>query len=458
MIHRVHGARLLIVDDDPAMCTLLRSGLEYEGYRVTLAHSRGQLQEVLQRQVFEGILLDLFLGDESTLDAIPGVLAIQPQATVIVMTAKGSIELAVQAMEKGASTFICKSPDTGNIIDEVKQRLQHLQGPRFDATMERESENFGLIGKSPEIRKVLETIHRVKNIDATVLILGESGTGKELVARALHHLSDRAHKPFEAINCGAIPENLLESELFGYRRGAFTDAKADQKGLFEVCDGGTLFLDEIGEMPLGLQVKLLRVLQEREVRPLGSAQAVKVTARVVVATNRDLRHEVNQRNFRADLYYRLSVFTMRIPALRERRDDIPLLVQHYLSHYNERYHRDIEPPSRELMSRIVTYDWPGNIRELQHAIERGVVFSTNRQLNVADIFQTGVEWTSPNSQTYMGSLVYAEAKETFERQYIESVLAATKGNISEAARTSGRFRSDIYRLIKRYEIDLNTFK
>ncbi len=273
-------------------------------------------------------------------------------------------------------------------FDPVRASQQHAR-PRFQAkSVQRVARkeiggaSLGIIGASQSIQQVFDRIHQVKDVDSTVLINGESGTGKELVARAIHQSSTRAKERFEAVNCGAIAANLLESELFGHKRGAFTDAKADRKGLFEVCDGGTLFLDEIGEMPMNLQVKLLRVLQEREVMPVGSSSTIKVNTRVVAATNKNLADEVKAGNFRTDLYYRLNVLQILLPPLRERTEDIPLLVRFFLDRFNKRFTKSIQPPTKELESRLVSYAWPGNIRELQNAVERGVVLSEDNTLSL----------------------------------------------------------------------------
>jgi DNA-binding NtrC family response regulator len=302
-----------------------------------------------------------------------------------------------------------------------------------------------------------------------VLILGESGTGKELVARAIHESSSRSDKPFMAINCGAIPEQLLESELFGHRRGSFTDAKSDRKGIFEVCSDGTLLLDEIGDMPLPLQTKLLRVLQERQITPIGATSPMPIRTRVIAATHRDIASEAKMRRFREDLYYRLSVVVVRLPPLRERRDDIPILTEHFLDEFNRRFDRQIRPPNASTMMQLISYDWPGNVRELQNAIERAVVLSSGDELQLDHTFSPtdsptdnidGAKKLTETSElsSTLYTLTLSEAKQQFERTYLRQLLQRSRGNISEAARISGRYRADIYRLMNRYNLACDLLK
>ncbi len=331
-------------------------------------------------------------------------------------------------------------------------------------------ENFKktLIGESPEIRELAKLIEKIKDVDSTVLVLGESGTGKEVVARTLHHSSARKDKHFGTINCSAIPENLLEAELFGHTKGAFTDAKTDRKGIFELCDGGTLLLDEIGDMPLNLQSKILRVLQEKQFSPVGSNEVFDVNTRVIAATNRDIVEEVKNKNFREDLYFRLSVVVVRIPPLRHRKQDIPLLLNFFLEEFNKHFDKTVQCPPK-LLEKFMDYDWPGNIRELKNSIERGVILATNDQMKMEDVFQHLL--FSENEQRREKDLQHnkfsvsedifhlplTEAKQEFEKTYVMNLLKSCDGNISEVARRSNRYRSDIYRLIERYELNkINT--
>lgn len=313
--------------------------------------------------------------------------------------------------------------------------------------------HVGLFGRSPAIRDLADQIQRLKTVDTTVLISGESGVGKELVARALHDLSPRRSAHFEAINCAAIPETLLESQLFGHVKGAFTDAKTDRKGLFVQADRGTLFLDELGELPVGLQGKLLRVLQEKEVLPLGATSTTKVDARIIAATNRDLIAEIERKSFRSDLYFRVSVVEIRVPPLRARREDVPFLVRHFVARMTERYDRrpvDLEPG---VMERLVSYNWPGNVRELQNRVERAVVLSGGGSLDVEDFFPG-----EPRRGHARSGPTFADEKARFERQYLVELLEAARGNVSAAARMAGKFRTDLYRLCSRHQIDPAAFR
>lgn len=326
-----------------------------------------------------------------------------------------------------------------------------------------QSDYAGLIGRSESHVQLLEHISRMKDASASVLITGESGTGKELVARALHEASNRFSGRFEALNCGAVPENLLESELFGHRRGAFTDAKHDKKGLFEVCSNGILFLDEIGDMPLPLQVKLLRVLQEKEIRPLGSTLTVKVNTRIVAATNRDLLEEVKSGRFRKDLYYRLAVLKIHIAPLRERPDDIPLLVKHFITKFAKENAKTIESPSELQIARIKSSSWPGNVRELQNAVERAVVLSRNGKINLEDMFEeSDTQRKSIGQARGMGEmdlpLAHAEAKKVFESCYLRNLLRHAGGNVTEAAKLADKSRVEIYRYLSRNHIAPSEFR
>jgi DNA-binding NtrC family response regulator len=467
-----------MVDDDPCLLELLGAQFRAAGFECDSAECLAESAEMLRRSRYDAVLLDVRLGDEDGLEALPLILRESPTTRVFVMTAKGSIEVAVDAMERGATSFLVKTGDPATLVESLKARLGFgaptLSPAGRSATAGVDPEvrdalvphsnlrgaDFGLIGESPALQRVMDYIDILRDVDSRVLITGESGTGKEVVAKALHSTSSRAGKRFEAINCGAIPEALLESELFGHKRGAFTDAKTDHKGFFETCSEGTLFLDEIGEMPLQLQVKLLRVLQESRVTPVGSNQSIKVTTRVVAATNRSLEEEVRKGRFREDLYYRLSVLKIHLPPLRERTSDIPLLVNHFLGQFNARFGKNVEAPSREIMARLVARPWPGNIRELQNAVERGVVLSRDGKLRVEHMIEDlpGVDAPAPDpvlagaaaAMVDYLAMPLSEAKESFEKYYLRELLKLSRGNISEAARMCGRYRADIYRLMVKY--------
>lgn len=454
-------ASILIVDDDPITRELLEARLEDAGFRVFLAEGLSEFKCRIKERSFDLVLLDLFLGEENGLEVIPDLMRESPYSKIVVMSAHGTIQLAVDALEKGATTFLCKTQELGDLVSVLSQKFPPK--PKLARLSPLSGKNLGIVGATPNIQDVITKIELFKDVDSTILITGESGTGKELVARAIHGESLRRDLRFEAINCGAIPENLLESELFGHKRGAFTDAKSDRKGLFEICDGGTLLLDEIGEMPLPLQVKILRVLQEKEVTPIGGSQSLKIDTRVVVATNRDLAEEVKRGTFRNDLYYRLNVLRIHVPPLRDRKADIPLLIDGFLERFNRRFSRSVKRCSKELETRLVNYDWPGNIRELQNAVERATVLSPDGELHLEHMLELsteGCELTPADapltSDLWQRSL--SDAKCEFEKAYLQHLLQATKGNISEVARISGRYRTDIYRLMTKYNMEGESFR
>lgn len=456
--------RLLIVDDDPVICRLYEATLAHAGFVVSVANDLRQMRDLVGQFSFTAVILDLNLGNEYGIDGLPFLLKQAPFAKVFILTSNASIEKAVECMQRGATGFLTKDMAPDKVAAEISRHLV----PTATAAPEMKpgEEGFvslGLIGESPAIRELIGTIEKIRNVDSTVLILGESGTGKEVVARAIHNTSPRATHRFEAINCGAIPENLLESELFGHKKGAFTDAKADRKGIFEICSQGTLLLDEIGDMPISLQTKLLRVLQERQITPVGAGTSIPINTRVIAATHRDILDEAKSKRFREDLYYRLSVVVLHIPPLRHRTEDVPLLTRHFLEQFNKRFGRGVRYPSNQIMSRIVAYDWPGNVRELQNAIERAVVLSMDDQLHLEHMFQhlqtrqvQGASSSGVDSQVF--ALPLTEAKQHFEKAYLENLLKVSSGNISEAARISGRYRADIYRLMNRYGFDQDQFR
>lgn len=453
---------VLVVDDDPVFRQVMSYALTSRGFHADEAKSIRHLEERIGARHYSAVLLDLMLGDENGLDAIPLLTRVSPATRVIVLTGFGSVDTAVKAMQLGAATYLSKDRSPLEIVQELQKIIapSRLTGRQLNAC-----ENFGLIGNSLSMRKVIELIDRLKDIDSTIVITGESGTGKEVVARALHRASKRACREFQALNCAAIPEQLLESELFGYMRGSFTDAKNDRAGIFEICSEGTLFLDEISEMPLGLQAKLLRVLQEREVTPIGSNRSIKINTRVVASTNRDLLEEVRQGRFREDLYFRISVLRIALPPLRERKDDIPLLLEHFVNEFNAQFERQVSVPSHEVVARLRAFDWPGNVRELRNMIERGVVLSQDGILRVDDMMPGPClhRWPNDAAETFFDVTrddipPLPEAKNRMEEAYLRKALKFARGNVSEAARISGLYRANLYRLMARYGINPGEFK
>ncbi|MEZ4743670.1 MAG: sigma-54 dependent transcriptional regulator [Bdellovibrionota bacterium] len=460
--HRTKHPRhkILVVDDEEDIRALFVAKLEGAGLPADSVDTIDGALALLNKYEYQAVLLDLFLKDENSLDAISTFLSTSPTTKIVILTAHGSIDFAVNAMNKGASGFLVKTdlPDTN--IEKFKKLIN--SGYTSSDKNKNCLENIGIIGKSDPMKELAKKLYKLREVDSTVLLQGESGTGKELFARAIHNLSRRSSGPFIAINCAAISESILESELFGYKRGAFTDARNDRKGYFETCSDGTLFLDEIGEMSPSIQSKLLRVIQEKEVTPLGSCNPVPVNTRIIAATNRNLEAEVKDKKFRQDLFYRLAVFQLTLPTLRERKEDIPLLVNYFVEYYNNRFDKSVANPPEGVCKRLKAYDWPGNIRELQNAIERAVALSDNNEFSADDLLPYS-EWNALNSVDEIPRisdlpLNYQLAKNSFEKHYISNLLLMTHGNVTEAARVSGQYRPNIYRLINKFQIDPHQYK
>jgi DNA-binding NtrC family response regulator len=444
-------SRILVVDDDRDTCRMVAEVLAAPGREFTLESESNQAIHLARTQPFDLVICDINLNSSKNgLDVPRAFKGANPAGQVLLISGFGTLQTAIEAVRAGAFDYISKPFD----IDEVKrtaQRALDQTGPRSIAeTPAVELPDGELIGRTPGMLTVYKQIARAADSVVPVLIAGESGTGKELVARALHRNSQRAARPFVAINCAAIAETLLESELFGHTRGAFTGAIADTKGIFEQGQRGTVFLDEIGETSPALQVKLLRVLEEGEIRPLGGSRPIKVDNRVVAATNRDLERAVAEQQFRADLYYRLSVIVIRIPPLRERRDDIPLLVSAFLTASSTRTGRPIEL-SPGALDVLLSYDWPGNVRQLENTIERIVLFSAGSVVGPDDLpaLLHGTRRDVP-----AGLFEDLPKLEEVERRYIEHVLQAVRHNRTRAADVLGIDRRTLYRMAERYGIKL----
>ena len=431
--------RVLVVDDEENIRLVLRTLLKKNDYQVEVAESAEAALDKLERFDPDFVLADVRMTGMTGIELCTELKARSSLATVILMSAYGSTDLAIEAMKAGAYDYISKPFKQDEVLlaltkAEERESLRR-ENRALKNAMRKEQKFHGILGKSEAIQKVFATIEKVADYKTTVLIQGESGTGKELVARALHERSSRRTKPFVALNCGAIPETLLESELFGHARGAFTDAHADKKGLFTEAHQGTLFLDEIGELPLGLQVKLLRVLQEGRVRPLGAARDHEVDVRVVAATVRDLRHEVAEGRFREDLYYRLNVLQLTVPPLRDRRDDVVLLVEHFIEQNNGRLGtqiRDLAPRARKL---LLDYPWPGNVRELENTIERAVVLAESDIIGVSDLPERMREPGDPVAASLSSSELSIKKTARFmEETLIRRALEKTGGNRTQASK------------------------
>ncbi|SEL66223.1 two-component system, NtrC family, response regulator GlrR [Stigmatella aurantiaca] len=469
--------RVLVVDDDLELCELISLRLEAQGMEVASVPTGQQALERVEAGKVDAMVLDLRLGDVDGLEVLAQARERIPELPVVILTAHGTIETAVEAMRRGAYGFLTKPFQDHELVQKLVHALERT-------TLQREVDDLRrivagvprerLLGRSPAITQVRAHIARVAPSDATVLVLGESGTGKELAARLLHGLSRRAHGPFVAVNCGALPPELLESELFGHVKGAFTGATQSREGLFGAARGGTLFLDEVGEAPPSVQVKLLRVLQERRYTRVGSSTEEEADVRVVAATNRDLREEVELRRFREDLYYRLYVVPITMPPLRERAEDIPLLAQLFLERAAAHNGMRVPRLSPEALQLLRDYTWPGNVRELLNVMEAAVLLAASEELRAEHLRHLvqpspratppGMEEASPGAVSPRASETEAplptlrEARDAFERDYLMEALRRSGGNVSAAARMAGRNRTDFYELLRRHGLSASDFK
>ncbi|MGQ3903188.1 two-component system response regulator GlrR [Mixta calida] len=440
-----NSARLLLVDDDAALLKLLGMRLTSEGFQVTTADSGPDALRQLNKEKVDLVISDLRMDEMDGLALFGEIQRLHPGLPVIILTAHGSIPEAVSATRQGVFSFLTKPVDRDALYKAIDEALAHSAPASDDAWRE------AIVTRSPLMQRLLEQAHMVAQSDVSVLINGQSGTGKEVLAKAIHAASPRAGKPFIAINCGALPEQLLESELFGHAKGAFTGAVSAREGLFQAAEGGTLFLDEIGDMPQTLQVKLLRVLQERKVRPLGSNRDLDIDVRILSATHRDLPKAMEKQEFREDLFYRLNVVSLKIPALHERAEDIPLLANHLLRQAAERHKPFVRSFSTDAMKRLMTASWPGNVRQLVNVIEQCVALTSTPVISEAL-----VEQALAGENTALPTFV--EARHQFELNYLRKLLQMTKGNVTNAARLAGRNRTEFYKLLARHELDANDFK
>ncbi len=439
------SANLLLVDDDPSLLKLLGMRLSSEGFSVQTAESGPEALRLLQREKIDLVISDLRMDEMNGVELFNEIQKQQPGMPVIILTAHGSIPEAVSATQQGVFSFLTKPVDRDALYSAIDQALAHRAPASDDAWRE------SIVTRSPVMLRLLEQARMVAQSDVSVLINGQSGTGKEILAQAIHAASPRAGKAFIAINCGALPEQLLESELFGHAKGAFTGAVSQREGLFQAAEGGTLFLDEIGDMPQALQVKLLRVLQERKVRPLGSNHDQDINVRILSATHRDLPKAMEKKEFREDLFYRLNVVNLKIPALHERSEDIPLLANHLLKQSAERHKPFVRSFSTDAMKRLVAASWPGNVRQLVNVIEQCVALSSAPVIGEALVEQALV-----GENTALPTFV--EARNQFELNYLRKLLQMTKGNVTHAARLAGRNRTEFYKLLSRHELDASDFK
>jgi DNA-binding NtrC family response regulator len=445
--------RILVVDDEEIMCESLAAWLREDGYAVDTAPSGPVALQFAKETDYAICFIDLKMpGGMDGIETMMEIRRLHPEACVVIITAYATVDTAITAMKEGAQEYIVKpcNPEEISLLVERTIKVKNLQRENaiLRARLKKQYRYRDIITKNPKMQEILTLTQEIASLRSTVLIRGDSGTGKELVARAIHYSGDRATKPFITVSCAALAESLLESELFGYEKGAFTGAAAQTRGKFEAADSGTIFLDEIGDISPKLQADLLRVLQERTFYRLGGTEEVRVDARVIAATNKDLAEEVKQGRFRDDLYYRLNVIEVRIPALRDRREDVPLLAQHLLERISREMGKPVDDISEAALRILLDYDWPGNVRELENALERAVVTCRGHVLTEQDFgflsqaISARAEWTLPPNATL----------QDLEKQAIITTLTRTRGNIKEAAAVLGIDRSTLYDKMKRYDI------
>jgi two-component system, NtrC family, response regulator HydG len=445
-----------VIDNDAAHAEAMADSLSRVGYDCTVATSGRAGAELLEKDDFEIVVTDLRMNDIDGMEILAKSKEVAPDAEVILVTGHGTIQSAVQAMQQGAFNYLLKPLDLKQLRAVVDKAAASLHLRRANAELARRlDEKFGfegVIGNSPQMHEIIDRLRRIAPTDATVLIQGETGTGKELVAQAVHQNSPRKNRPFVALNCAALSENILESELFGHVRGAFTDASHDRIGKFEYADGGTLFLDEVGDMPLPTQIKLLRVLESGQITRVGSNEIIRVDVRIVSATNQDLEEFVASGAFRQDLYHRLKVVTLRLPPLRERSQDIPLLIDHFVRELARHHHKNVANLTTAARRRLLAHDWPGNVRELRNVLESMIVVDYDEVLDVDDLPPELTPDSGEEDGTVEGGVggLVGKPLSEIERLFVEETLKLTGGNREEAARILGIGERTLYRKIKEY--------
>jgi two-component system response regulator GlrR len=464
-------AKLLVVDDDQNLLELARTRLNGANYDVTAAVDAEEAIKATKCGNFDLAVVDLRLADQDGMTLMERLHAVSPGMPVIILTGHASVEGAVEAMKRGAYTYLTKPFDPRELLLQIERALESCklasENIRLKGLLKEKYDFANIVAKSDRMQRVLEAVSRIAKTDSTVYIHGESGTGKELIAKAIHLASDRKDKPFVAINCAAIPETLLESELFGHEKGAFTGAVRSTKGLFTQAHEGTLFLDEIGDMPLTIQVKLLRALEERQFYPVGSEKPVQVDVRVVVATKKDLIEEVKKGTFREDLFYRIHVIPLVLPPLKERMEDIPYLVDHLLKKICQQLKKEVTGLAPKAMQMLMQHDWPGNVRELENTLEYAVTMTQQNIITEDLVLQTrspmapSIVEEAPHGHLLPvpGSLKsLKEARTEFEKAYLIRLLEMCSGKASKAAEIAGKYRADFYDLLKKHEIKLADYK
>ena len=438
-------ANILVVDDEQAIRDALRMVLDEEGYVTQAAGDGKEAMDLINKSDFDIVITDLKMPEMDGMSLIRQIQQICPQTSVIIITAHGSLESAIEALRIGAYDYILKPFDFDDVLYKIKRLIKQkelvLENQALRHEVAQKYSFSNIVGQSPQMKKIFELIKKVANTKGNVLITGSSGTGKELVARAIHYNSNRKNKPFVAINCGAIVGNLMESEFFGHKKGSFTGAVRDKDGHFKMANDGTLFLDEIGDIPLHLQVKLLRAIEENEILPVGGNTPIKTDVRIIAATNRNLEEDLEKGTFRDDLYYRLNVVEIRLPSLNERREDIPLLVKHFIDKYNTELNRNIKNADNETMRTLLNYSWKGGIRELENVIERALILCEGEYITRRDLppNMTDIDYEADIPDRMK------DAAAAFEKKHIISILKRTENNKEEAAKILDISLSSLYR-------------
>jgi len=448
--------KILVVDDDRNLLELVKMRLESADYDVTTALGEEDTIEAVKDQVFDLSIVDLQLAGQDGISLMEAIHLILPEMPVIILTAYGSIESAVEATKRGAYNYLTKPFEPQDLLLQIDRALEsrrlNVEIKRLKELLEQRYDFVNIVARSERMKRVLEMVSQIARTESTVYIHGESGTGKELIAKAIHLASERQNGPFVAINCAALPETLLESQLFGHEKGSFTGAIRTTKGLFTQAHAGTLFLDEIGDMPLSIQAKLLRALQERQFYPIGSEKAVAVDVRVIVATQKNLEDLVKQGLFREDLFYRIHVIPIQIPPLRERKEDIPPLVEHFLNKFSQQMKKEMKGLVPQAMQKLMLHDWPGNVRELENTVEYAVAMTQQNMITEDNILQP----KGAISEEPLKPL--KEARDAYEKGYLIRLLEICSGNVSKAAKLAGKYRADFYDLLRKHNLKSEDFK
>ena len=465
------AGNLLVIDDDQNLVELTQLKLRAAEYEVTVAANEEDALQTASAKIFDLCILHPRPTDRDGISLMRELHSINPSMPVIILTGDASVASAVKAMQEGAYNYLTKPVDMQELLLQISRALENcrlnVEIQRLQGLLDYAADFTDVVAKSAKMRGVLDMVSHVANTDSTVYLHGESGTGKELIAKAIHLASGRKNKPFVAINCAAVPEPLLESELFGHEKGAFTGADKSTRGLFNQADNGTLLLDEIGDMPISIQAKLLRVLQDRQFYPVGSEKPVFVNVRIIVATNRDLVEEMTKGTFRRDLFYRLHVIPIQLPPLRERKEDIPILADRFVKRISQQMKKDVKGLTREALQKLMLYHWPGNVRELQNTLEYALAITQHDMITADSIFQangSSANATAEDLDSSMNSAMktpvksYKAVRYEFEKKYLSHLLRLCGGKATEAANLAGKSRTDFYELLRKHDIKIDDFK